>query len=157
MKNNNNIQSTSNNSGRDRLSSRPFSHISELGDLESLIAVNGNSTSTHITNRFVAALRFILNVSTDGQTFLPKLIGHLCKKQRWPNTNAFWDNFETSWNENESECGTSGQKKISILCDGIIIINDIQDMLTTGGGDKTLKSLPKMESCWDRAKCGLRG
>ena len=49
------------------------------------------------------------------------------------------------------------RKIISILCDSIIIINDIQDMLTTGGGDKTLKSLPIMESCWDRAKCGPRG
>ena len=44
------------------------------------------------------------------------------------------------------------RKKISILCDSIIIINDIQNMLTTGGGDKTLKLLPKMESCQERAK-----
>ena len=37
-------------------------------DLESHIVVNGKSTSTNITNRFVAALRFIVNVSTYGRT-----------------------------------------------------------------------------------------
>ena len=31
------------------------------------------------------------------------------------NTNVFWVNFEDPWNENESECETSGQKKI-IYC-----------------------------------------
>ena len=55
-------------------------------DLVSLIVVNGKSTSTDITHRFLAALRFIVNVSTDGwkdgQTFLPILLRHLCKKQR---------------------------------------------------------------------------
>ena len=44
------------------------------------------------------------------------------------NKNAFWVNFEAQWNENESECETSGQKKIQILSDSIIIMNDIQEM-----------------------------
>ena len=48
-----------------------------LDYLESHIVVNVMSTSTNIINRFLAALRFIVNVSTyvrkNGQTFLHML------------------------------------------------------------------------------------
>ena len=54
-----------------------------------------------------------------------------------PNFNKnkiFWVNFEAPWNENESECETSGQKEVYILSDNII--NDIQDIKINGGGDR---------------------
>ena len=64
----------------------PFPQISGLGDLTLTsddlgrhIVMNYKSASTNITNWFVAALRFIVNVSTyvrkNGQTFLHMLLG----------------------------------------------------------------------------------
>jgi len=54
-------------------------------DLESDIIVNDSSTLTNTTIWFVAALSVIVDVqmyrwtdvSSDGQTFLPSLLGHL--------------------------------------------------------------------------------
>ena len=48
-----------------------------LDDLESHIVVNVSLTLTKTTIWFVAALCFILDVRTDGRTFLPGLLGHL--------------------------------------------------------------------------------
>ena len=51
-------------------------------DLESHILVDVSSTLTNTTIRFVAALSLIVDVwtdlRTDGRTFLPGLLGHLC-------------------------------------------------------------------------------
>ena len=46
-------------------------------DLESHIVVNVSSTLTNSTIWFVAALSLIVDVRTDGRTFLPGLLGHL--------------------------------------------------------------------------------
>jgi len=48
-----------------------------LDDLESHIVVNVSSTLTNTTIGFVAALCFIVDVRTDGRTFLLGLLGHL--------------------------------------------------------------------------------
>ena len=47
--------------------------------LESHIVVNVSSTLTNITIWFVAALSLIVDVRTDGRTFLPGLLGHLLR------------------------------------------------------------------------------
>jgi len=46
-------------------------------DLESHIVVDVSSTLTNTTIWFVAAMSMIVDVRTDGQTFLPGLLGHL--------------------------------------------------------------------------------
>ena len=46
-------------------------------DLESHIFVNVSSTLTNSTIWFVAGLSLIVDVRTDGRTFLPGLLGHL--------------------------------------------------------------------------------
>jgi len=46
-------------------------------DLESDIIMNDSSTLTNITIWFVAVLSLIVDVRTDGRTFLPGLLGHL--------------------------------------------------------------------------------
>jgi len=46
-------------------------------DLESHMVVNVSSTLTNSTIWFVAALSLIVDVRTDGRTFLPGLLGHL--------------------------------------------------------------------------------
>jgi len=48
-----------------------------LDDLESHIVVNVSSTLTNTTIWFVAALCLIVDVRTDGRTFLPGILGHL--------------------------------------------------------------------------------
>jgi len=45
-------------------------------DLERHIIVNVSSTLTNSTVWFVAALGLIVDVRTDGRTFLPGLLGH---------------------------------------------------------------------------------
>jgi len=65
-------------------------------DLESDIVVNNSSTLTNSTIWFVAALSLIVDVCTDGRTFLPGLLGHLgeddLKTEQNTELTAAWPN-----------------------------------------------------------------